>query len=40
MGVAMTHIGYWGSGLPKPRYKVLCQRLRGTEVEIAMSFTF
>jgi len=37
MGVAMTHAGQWGSGLPKPRWKVSCQRLHGTGAETAVS---
>jgi hypothetical protein len=36
LGVTVTHAGYWGSGLPKPRWKVSCRRLHGTGVETAV----
>ena len=39
VGDAMTHTGERGSGLPKPRWKVLCRGLHGTGVEIALSLT-
>jgi len=39
MGVATTQAGQWGSGLPKPRWKVSCQRLHGTGVVITVSLT-
>ena len=35
----LWHTGYWGSGLPKPRWKVLCRRLHGTGIETAVSLT-